>query len=647
MAKGARIESIDATRSDSTSEYERWRDEINYAEEELKPFWKRVNSIVKRYKDVRNEYDSRLRKFNIFAANVDSIGAAVYAAPPKVEVGRRFNDADDDVSRVASMLLGRTLEQDYDGPNDPFHATMKSVIFDRLTGSLGQVWLRVEEEFDEQIDPLTGQVVRTLTEREIVIDYVHLSDFLYSPCRIYAQRRWVGRRVEMDRDSLIRRFGSEIGSRIPLDERHSSDRTTREPGMGVENKILQTATIYEIWDRETRTVLWVNKNYPKLLDKRSDFLHLENFEPCPEPLFGSIANDRCIPIPDYIKCQDQYEELNEINNRIAQLIKAVKVRGVYDKSVPAIARVLTEADNNELIPVENWSAFKEKGGMPNMIDWMPLEQIVNAINILRLEKEAKKQEIYELSGYSDIMRGATKATETAAAQKLKANFSSSKIQYLQKCVEEFVARLLSIKAEILVKHFQPQYFIEASNILNTNTDQALLVPAIKLLQNPVQREYTLAIKPESMAQIDYASEKSDRMELLGVVGTYMAKALPLVAQQPMLTDLVIGMLKFAVAGFKAGKEFENILDSATTQLRQYQQAALQAQQNPPPDPQQQKVAMEMQRDQQLHQFDMQERAMDIRAKQQEHALKNKEQMRTLATQLRTGDDDGRENYTTH
>jgi hypothetical protein len=49
--------------------------------------------------------------------------------------------------------------------------------------------------------------------------------------------------------------------------------------------------------------------------------------------------------------------------RIHGLVKALKVMGAYDASVPALARLFTEAENGTLIPVKNWAAFAEKNGL--------------------------------------------------------------------------------------------------------------------------------------------------------------------------------------------------------------------------------------------------------------------------------------------
>jgi hypothetical protein len=91
-------------------------------------------------------------------------------------------------------------------------------------------------------------------------------------------------------------------------------------------------------------------------------LELEGFFPCAKPLYATTTSDSLIPVPDFILYQDQANELDILTDRIDGLVKSLRVRGVYDASQPALQRLLTEGDNNTLIPVDKWMAFSEKGG---------------------------------------------------------------------------------------------------------------------------------------------------------------------------------------------------------------------------------------------------------------------------------------------
>src|SRR4029450_1893946 len=103
----------------------------------------------------------------------------------------------------------------------------------------------------------------------------------------------------------------------------------------------------------------------------------------------------------------------------ARLTAAVKAVGVYDQSAGPAKDLLEMGVENQLIPVQNWTAFSEKGGMKGIIDWLPIEAFVNAIPQLTTRKQQLQHDLYEVMGISDIMRGSSLASETATAPQRK------------------------------------------------------------------------------------------------------------------------------------------------------------------------------------------------------------------------------------
>ena len=89
--------------------------------------------------------------------------------------------------------------------------------------------------------------MQRISNQEIVIDYVYWEDFLWSPCRVWAERRWVARKVPMTRDACIKRWGEEVGKQIPMDYK-SSSKDAASSQVDPKNIIMKRACIYEIWD---------------------------------------------------------------------------------------------------------------------------------------------------------------------------------------------------------------------------------------------------------------------------------------------------------------------------------------------------------------------------------------------------------------
>lgn len=623
------IESLEKLEATPQGQRDRWIDEITFAEKELKKFHESARRVVKRYIDDRDAVETNQKWLNIFNTNVGILEASLYAQIPGVDVSRRFADMNDDVARVASTILQRCIEQDMAEPSCDFDQVMRQAVSDRLVPGLGTAWLRLETETEDQPEitdengglsvPMDeeGNPLQMIVHQEVPIDYVYWEDFLWSPCRVWAERRWIARRVPMDRDALVKRFGKDLGKRIPLDYEPSkgivSDKSTPR------NVLLKRACIYEIWDRQKRQVLWVSKGSDNILDIKDDPLGLENFEPCPRPMFANLTTSSCVPKPDYAMIQDQYTELDETNNRISLLVIACKVVGVYDRSAEGIQRMLTEGYDNTLIPVDNWAMFAEKGGVKGQIDWLPLDTVVQALGQLQAHREAIKGQIYELTGISDIVRGASKASETLGAQELKSKFASVRIQKLQDEVTRFAQEILQLKAEILVKHFDPMILARMANVANmVPEDMPLVGPALQLLKDPEEdMEWRVHIQADSLAMIDYTQQKNERSEFMNAVATFLQSSSTVGQGAPQLIPLMLELLKFGVAGFRVSRDVEGIFDKYIKDFN----AEIEQKKNapPPPDPEQQKMQAEMQmkqQDQQMKQQSEQQKAQMDMQKQQ-------------------------------
>jgi hypothetical protein len=193
----------------------------------------------------------------------------------------------------------------------------------------------------------------------------------------------------MTRPALVERFGEELGYKIPLDTKPDDLKQSYKSNDGV-----YEAVIYEIWDKETGKVFWLSKSLGKILDERDDPLGLENFWPCPKPLYSTITTDSLEPIPDYVIYQDQARELDELCNRIDGLINALKVRGVYDASASELQRLFSEGENNTLIPVHNWMAFAEKQGMKGALDLVDITPFAMALQQCYQAMEQVNGQIY-------------------------------------------------------------------------------------------------------------------------------------------------------------------------------------------------------------------------------------------------------------
>lgn len=628
-------EAQDATDEDfkptPQGEASRWAMEFTAARKELKDWHKQGDKIVKRYKDER-EGGEETRKLNLFSANINTLGALLYGKTPQVDVTRRFADAQDDVARVAAEMLERLLNTDVQEGKDGYAKALKLCLSDRLLPGGGQARMRYEVEFGEaeevppKLDEATGEELAPgytgeppREKEEVETDYVYWKDQLWSPSRFFSEVRWWAFKAEMTKRALKKRFGADMAKDIPLNSKRRDDNSQQASPWAA-------ADVWEVWDKENKKVFWLVEGMDKVLEEKEDPLELEGFWPFAEPMFANLTTSAFVPLPDFKLAQDLYNEVDEYTERIRLIQSALRVAGAYDQTAEGLQRLLDTKEGNILVPVATWAMFAEKGGIAGAISWLPLDQVVAALDKLRELRTESIGLLYQVTGMSDIMRGQASASTTATEQAIKAKFASVRVQSLQDEFARFASDLQTIKAEIICKHFDADTIIQRSNVLNT-ADKDLAQQAVQLLKSNF-REYRVQVKPEAVSLTDYAQVKSERSEFLQAVAGFLAAAGPIAQAVPGSLTMLLQMLQWATAGFRGASTIEGVLDAAVRQAQQQQQAAAQQPpQPPPPDPklqaQQMKGQQELQKGQQDFQHGLQHMQAEVQADNQKQAQKAK------------------------
>ena len=603
---------------------------VTQYDKEFSKWMNRTDKILRRYRDDR-QVNSTQTRYNMLWANVQTLKAATFSRMPKPDVSRRFKD-NDPVGRVASMILERAMDFEITHYEDLKHC-LESSVYDRFLGGRGSAWIRYEPKIESmdyetsESDEDSDEAAEYLDSEAAPIDYVHWKDFGHEPARTWDEVNKVWRKVYMTRKALVDRFGKELGNKVPLDSSPDDQKYKDSDGIGKKGLII------ELWDRETETVLWISKSLNQILDERDDPLELEEFFPCPKPLYSTITNESLVPIPDFTLYQDQANALDILSTRISGLIDALKVRGVYDASEPTLQRLFTEGENNTLIPVKNWPAFSEKAGLKGAIDIVDITPIAMALKNAYDAMAQIKQEIYDITGISDIIRGQSNVIETATSAQIKSQFASLRLKEYQDAVACYASHILKLKAQVICGQFQPETLIKIGGVAQLMPDDQALVPqAIELLKNNPMRTFRIEVATDSMLYQDEQQEKADRVEFLGAVGTYLEKAVQASqAMPPEATPLLMDLLKFGVTGYRVGRELEGEFDTLADHIKQ-------ASKNPPapkPDPAMEKVKADLQIAQQKAQLEIQTRQTELQnqAQVREHEIQLEAQRNQAQAQL--------------
>ena len=289
--------------------------------------------------------------------------------------------------------------------------------------------------------------------------------------------------------------------------------------------------------------------------------------------------------------------------------------GVFNAEFKELGRMFSEGVDNKLFPVTAWAAMSEKGGLKGAIDMMDTSAIIKTLQQLYASREVVKQSIYEIMGISDILRGASNASETLGAQQLKANFGSLRLRASQGDVARFATDLFRMKAQIVCKFYPPELIVEMSGVMNTpeGQDPQLLQAAIQMLSNSTIRDFHIQVEADSLAQIDEQAEKQNAQEAVSAIGGFLQGSLPMMQGAPEMLPMMSEMLLFLVRRYRAGRGLEGAIEKS---MKALEDKAKQMQQQPPPNPEMMKLQAEQQAEQMRMQAQAQTEQMKVQAQGQ-------------------------------
>ena len=610
-----------------------WQNELEKADQFERDWRERGMRVVERYRDEREGralIGPSNTRFNILWANTETLKGALLARMAEPDVRRRFPDPNP-AAREVAILLERALSYGldvYDGITP-----MKAALEDYLLPGRGVVWVvyepviikeKIKIEVDgEDVALDEVEEIERLGDQRCRFEYVHWQDYRESPSRRPEDVTWRARRHLFTRDDLIGR-GFKDAHEIPLNWMPD----TNEDNADYE-EIYNRAEVWEIWCKVTRKRLFIATGYKDVLAEDDDPYELEDFFPTPTPLIAVRTNNTSIPVPEFTLYQDQADELDRVTNRITYLIEGLKRRGVYDASVPELAQ-LAMAGDNDFVPSDNFASLAQKGGLAGAFQTEDISQVSAVLNGLYTQRMQVLQVIYEVTGISDIIRGGgTKASETATAQQLKAQYGSMRLRRRQDEIEKYIRELYRIKAELIAENYEPE-------ILQRVTGMEVTDEMLEIMRHDKLRNYQIDLDTDSTVFADEEETKRTRMEFASVFGDYLIKAIEATRAAPEITPIAFEILKFVAGAWKIGRNFEDVINETEATVMQQ----LQAMQQQPPQPspeeaiQQQKIMAELEREK----LKQEGKLADISSRERSKAAEIQEESRASDERIRSKED---------
>ncbi len=552
--------------------YSDWVKELDAEERAHGKYREKASKVEKRYqlKEKSN--------FNILWSNVEIQQAALYSQTPKPDVQRRHKEQNQ-LARQAAEIMERALvfsidQYDFDGVINPAinnHLVaglgQVKIIYDAFTEPLPEERIPVEtlagedgdeyyldgEKVEAGVDEMGAHIMRSpgeaISRQDVWTRVVPWSRFLWSASKDYEGVWWQGEILYMTEDQVRMTYDIPKGVTIPLKHAVEADQAVKD----TEGKL---AKVYEIWNKRDRKrcglivgidqVLYYKAGEEKAPD---DPYQLQGFWPYPKPLFSNASAGDWCPIPDYLYYQEQALELERVSQRINALTKELKWRGVSDGTFKDLSAIAAAPDG-KFVSIDNFAErFGDKGGLDAVFAEMPLNGLVATLKFLYETRDQIKQTIFEITGLSDIIRGATDPNETLGAQQMKGQFANLRTNKRQKQIQRFIRDILRIKAEIIAEHFEPEQLSMMTGIQVTPEIQ-------QLLKSDVLRNFSIDIETDSTILADQTQEQQNRVEVVQAITQLVTSWAPLAAQAPQMLEIIKETTLFLLGGFKAGSALE-------------------------------------------------------------------------------------------
>jgi hypothetical protein len=581
---------------------------------------------------------------------------ALYNSTPIPDVRRRYND-DDPVGREVSEIFERAIAYQIDAYD--FDNTMLSCVRDMAITSRGVARVRYVPSFGQD-----GNVAY----EEVTCEYVPWKRYRRGPAQVWDELPWEAFELypsyseveqlladEPERDEILREMRFVYSA--------EPKKNAEQQGENL-SKLSARARVWEIWDKDARKVHFISPDFTRRrLTSIDDPLGLTDFFCTPRPLSALIAPDSLVPITLLQVYEKLLEELNIVQRRILKLTGQLRPRGGY-AGVSADIQAITEADDGELVPLQSAEMFATTGGgIDKAITWFPLEATTKALEQLVVQRESIKQTIYEVTGLSDIVRGASDPRETLGAQQIKTQWGALRIQRMQTEVARFARDLFRMKAEVMSKKFAPETFwmmtginypsqqekqaaqmqyqqgmqaVQSGQIQPTPELQAKGKELQELIRKPSQEEIIQLIKSDQRGfRVDIESDSTIRGDLqknqeqmsLFLQGTaqYLGAVGPMVQEGVMPAEVAVEIYAAFCRTFRLGKQAEDAIDRLSDTLKKGDGE----QKKPSPEEQkaqaeQQKMAAELQFKQQEHQMKLEQMQAELQMKREEMELKREE-----------------------
>jgi hypothetical protein len=515
----------------------------------------------------------------IWWSNLKITIGAVFSRQPKPDVRRRVTDSRSDKNIALAVERAITYNQD----TTSFADHSNRAVWEFLAAGLGQTRVYMKMEMGERpaINPVDKMPVmdpenpdqplmeKFIASRELALDYTPWDLFFWEPCKDWDACGWIGFGRWMSKREIEEEFDVEIGrdGAGGWDTKGNNDDSNKKPD---KDKYTPLMLVVEFHDKKRRELVTVCEGYPEVLKREPDQLKLKGFFPCPRPMMLNIQSGDLTPCPEYFYIQAKCEEIDRLTERCRGLIKGIRDVGFYDAHFIELAELMENGDGAR-IPVNNLIQKLRGTKLDNVVVTEDIRSKVETLVQLVGQLDRARVSLFELTGISDIVRGASKASETYGAQEIKERWANVRLFEKMREISYHFRDVFRIMGELISEHFTPEQLSAQSGI-------EITPEMAEVLKSDLSRCYAIDIEADSTIAQDEQQDKTERNEFLTAVTNAVGTLSPMVQQGFMPADVMNQLLLFTVRTYKHGRMLEETFEKLPDTMKQLQDLQGQVQQ---------------------------------------------------------------------
>jgi hypothetical protein len=598
--------------------------------------------------DINGQNQSTERSCPLYWSSCKTLEPAFYARTPEVRAKRR-NGVNNDVALLACTVIERIGAYLMD--KSDFDSVMQCLVSDFIHADKATAQVSYSADLVEQDVPVTlgmdgvsfitqdgspynGEVFQSkmgffgkemvATNKQYPAIPLSYDDVLHTPeARYLSEITEVAYKFSMTREEAEKRFPKEKIAKIDWREKKGhDDKDDDKPEF--ENAPNQFVEGWECWCKSTKKVYWLTDQVSEdFLDIKDDPYGLVNFFPSIPFLIGSKPSKHLYPRPAYARLRNSLNQCHNLTNRVYSLVDGIRRRCLVDGANEDLIYALNSLEGGEFVAMTNLQNIIEKGTLENLVYWVPVKELVDALSESIEIKNTFKQEFFEYFGVPDIQQGSDDPLE-ATAKNQPMMSAHDRFKFQKKQIGKAASQLIESMIDLCLEMSTPEELATIVDVTNMSPQEQQLFPqVVELIKKDKARMIAIEIDTDSMSFVNEQLKANQMNQAMATVTNGLTQISQMSQIKPQFGAVGLQVLLHGLETLAPGKNFQESVKLASQQM-------LNDLMNPPdpgpppPDYEMMKLELKQQEIAQSGQVDELKVQVKMQEQQIEGALKSRE-----------------------